>query len=272
MKILVLSDLHCEFHEDHGRKFVDSLPTGQHDVVVLAGDIAMQRHMFEVLGMFCEKFRHVIYVTGNHEYYRSDRGKVNATIRKIKSRHQNLHVLDKDIVEIDGQRFLGATLWFSQSRMSEALRPHWSDFACIVALHKWVYQENSEALNFFNREIKAGDIVISHHMPAWQSVHPKYAQEPSNCYYVTDVSPLIMEREPAFWIHGHTHESCDYTINKTRIVCNPYGYEGFADNHGGYTRGLNPNFRLDFTLETGHEPRTEEEAGRDAGSPEEASG
>jgi predicted phosphodiesterase len=26
------------------------------------------------------------------------------------------------------------------------------------------------------------------------------------------------------WIHGHTHDSFDYSRNGTRVVCNPRGY------------------------------------------------
>jgi hypothetical protein len=26
------------------------------------------------------------------------------------------------------------------------------------------------------------------------------------------------------WVHGHTHDSFDYTLNGTRVVCNPRGY------------------------------------------------
>jgi hypothetical protein len=29
----------------------------------------------------------------------------------------------------------------------------------------------------------------------------------------------------ALWTHGHTHDSFDYTFNKTRIICNPAGYQ-----------------------------------------------
>jgi hypothetical protein len=28
----------------------------------------------------------------------------------------------------------------------------------------------------------------------------------------------------SLWIHGHTHESVDYFVNSTRVVCNPRGY------------------------------------------------
>ncbi|MEO8655932.1 MAG: metallophosphoesterase, partial [Ramlibacter sp.] len=38
------------------------------------------------------------------------------------------------------------------------------------------------------------------------------------------------------WIHGHTHDSFDYRMNGTRVVCNPRGY---AKN------GVNENARFD---------------------------
>jgi len=28
----------------------------------------------------------------------------------------------------------------------------------------------------------------------------------------------------ALWIHGHTHDSFDYLVRDTRVVCNPRGY------------------------------------------------
>jgi hypothetical protein len=28
----------------------------------------------------------------------------------------------------------------------------------------------------------------------------------------------------SLWTHGHTHESFDYVVNGTRVVCNPRGY------------------------------------------------
>jgi predicted phosphodiesterase len=41
MHIQLLSDLHFEFHADHGQSFVESLDPRGVDVLVLAGDIAV---------------------------------------------------------------------------------------------------------------------------------------------------------------------------------------------------------------------------------------
>jgi hypothetical protein len=35
--------------------------------------------------------------------------------------------------------------------------------------------------------------------------------------------PKPGSRAPALWIHGHTHDSFDYLVGPTRIVCNPKG-------------------------------------------------
>jgi hypothetical protein len=31
------------------------------------------------------------------------------------------------------------------------------------------------------------------------------------------------------WTHGHTHETFDYVVGETRVVCNPRGYIGYED-------------------------------------------
>ena len=39
---------------------------------------------------------------------------------------------------------------------------------------------------------------------------------------------LIMDNDKKikYWIHGHTHDACDYMIGDTRVLCNPRGYIG----------------------------------------------
>jgi hypothetical protein len=53
------------------------------------------------------------------------------------------------------------------------------------------------------------------------------------------------------WIHGHTHESFDYVVNGTRVVCNPRGYA---------PRDLNPAFDPGLTVDV----QVNERARRDA--------
>lgn len=39
-----------------------------------------------------------------------------------------------------------------------------------------------------------------------------------------------MSAETSYEINGHTHSSHDRVLFDTRMVCNPYGYEGYERN------------------------------------------
>lgn len=241
MKLKLVSDVHFEFHADGGKSFVESLDPSGCDALVVAGDLCtVSRGLMNGLSMLCRRFPEVVFVEGNHEHYGSERGRVRATLRLSAERHPNLRVLDCGVIELAGGRILGAPLWFPDTPLARQLAPDWSDFQCAKKLSSWVYRENARAVEFLRRELREGDAVVTHHLPSWRSVHPRYAREPSNCFFVCDLEPLIAERRPAVWMHGHTHESMDYRIGPTRVVCNPFGYAG---------RDLNPRFRDDLVVE-----------------------
>ena len=60
-----------------------------------------------------------------------------------------------------------------------------------------------------------------------------------NACFVSDAEHLIDGRRARLWIHGHTHDSFDYSVNGTRVLCNPRGY---AKN------GMNENPAFDANL------------------------
>lgn len=227
MKLLVMSDLHLEFHKDGGRSFIASLRDDV-DGIVLAGDIATISSLKLALTLFCEKYPNVFMTYGNHEFYGSSKGTVTELVRKVQFKHPNLHVLNNSVVEVAGRRFIGTPLWYS--RVSTDYENAWSDFRWINNFRQWVYVENKRSVDFLDAEMRKDDIVVTHFLPSHQSVHPKWQGNPTNCFFVHDVENLIRERSPAFWIHGHTHESMQYSIGPTQVVCNPFGYVNFMLN------------------------------------------
>ena len=40
------------------------------------------------------------------------------------------------------------------------------------------------------------------------------------------------------WCHGHIHQSKDYMIGNTRIICNPRGYEAWDEVNLAWDRNL----------------------------------
>ena len=35
---------------------------------------------------------------------------------------------------------------------------------------------------------------------------------------------VVEKSEAKLWIHGHTHDNMEYSIDKTQVICNPRGY------------------------------------------------
>jgi Icc-related predicted phosphoesterase len=73
-------------------------------------------------------------------------------------------------------------------------------------------------------------VVITHHLPSRRLVSarfwPKDGSDGANGGFVGDCDNIIALHEPNLWIHGHTHDTIDTELWKTRIICNPAGYRG----------------------------------------------
>ncbi len=233
VRLQLLSDIHVEFHRDGGRAFVDSLDPAHVDVLVLAGDIAVADDIAPALSLFCRRYASaaVVYVHGNHEFYGSNRESVHATTRRAESENPNLVWLDCSIAELGGKRILGAPLWFARHADEQRLKRGMTDFSAIGAFESWVHLENTRTVGFFEDNLRPGDIVVTHHLPSQKSVARAYAGHPLNPFFVCELDPLILERQPRLWLHGHTHNSARYELGSTTVACNPFGYVGHELNH-----------------------------------------
>jgi len=244
MRALLVSDLHFEFHRDEGISLVESLPDA--DVLLCPGDLSNAAGLWDALLLLLERYPHVVYTYGNHEFYGSNIPAVKAKVEKLVTRlpkmgnvYGKLHVLDNSTCEIDGRRFVGTTLWFRGAPDSFQYEPMLNDFSQIGNAAR-IYEENAIAIKFLEDTVTPQDVVLTHHLPAPQSVHPKYKGSQINRFFLCDMAWLIEDRQPRLWVHGHTHESCDYVIGTTQVVCNPFGYAAYEEN---------PAFNSDLIIE-----------------------
>ena len=235
MKIQILSDLHLE-HSHRHPPFV--LPATDADVVVLAGDIDNGTRAID----WAEKAfpqQIVVYVPGNHEYYEADLKAAATALRERAQRSANVRLLDNDKLMIDGVRFFGSTLWTDfelfgprnlTQVMAESLK-YVVDFRKIrmgdgfltpqqtIDLHRSATAFLSAGLE---KPFPGKTVVITHHAPHPNSVHPRWAGNLVNAAFVSDLSRLM--GKSVLWFHGHTHDSFDFTIQGTRVLANPMGY------------------------------------------------
>ena len=232
MKIHILSDLHLE-----GYYFNIKECKTDADVLILAGDIGRLDHdHINVLKDFlCECkdiYENVIYVAGNHEFYFFDLYEGYNTLQTICD-EIGINFLQNAEVNIDGINFFGTTLWTDMNMMlaAEETKAYLNDFnlitiggKCITPEH--IYEVN-ELSRYYLRHTKA-NVIITHHVPNKEGIHPKYACSTGN-YGFQNVN-LLSKGE--LWLFGHTHDSADYWKDGTHFVCNPRGYG--TENYSGF--------------------------------------
>ena len=176
----------------------------------------------------------------------------------------HVRVLDGDEAIVDGVRFLGTTLWtdfmlfgegaeraaamveaersmrdFSRIRVGELPEKLFTpaDSAALFRIQAtWLESRLAEPF-------PGPTVVITHHAPSKRSIHPRFADSLLNACFVSDAERLIDGRRASLWIHGHTHDSFDYVLNGTRVVCNPRGY---ARNGVNENRGFDPNLAIEI--------------------------
>ena len=227
MRVQLLSDLHFEYDDDGGEAFVRSAEVAG-DVLVLAGDILPLQSLERVgqaFGWFCARWRDVVFVPGNHEYYRTSPAEGNALLVACAAALPNLHVLNPGLAVIGGQRFVGGTMWFPLTPDEPRYRGFLTDFSLIRDFVPWVHETHAAQLAYLEANVRDGDIVVTHHLPHPKSTPRRFADSPLNRFFVAGDAPALLERAGArLWLHGHTHAPRDYVIGRTRVVCNPRGY------------------------------------------------
>lgn len=236
MRIQLASDLHLEFliRNFPGERLI--VPAHQADVLVLAGDIS---HASSAIELFKNWPVPVLYIMGNHEAYG---GCIEAVQEELTHAAQGTSVrfLERDIADFGDVRFLGCTLWTDyRLRSNRTQRQLMENAQLRLNDHRLIRTRNGELFSpehalrdhersrawlsqELSRTYDGKTVVISHHGPHLQSVHHRYIGEPLNAAFVSDLSELLPKAD--LWLHGHVHDSFDYTVSGCRVVANPRGY------------------------------------------------
>lgn len=262
MKLQVMSDLHLEF----GGMRIENAGA---DVLVLAGDIfvadyfnrgetspyySKAEYALKFFRQCCDKFDYVVYIMGNHEHYM---GEFNTTIETLRNNllFSNLIISDNDVFTLKDKKFLAGTMWTNfdyNPVIANRVSGYLNDYRVIKNKESKTWRFTPEdALKEHNKLIYKFDqgpfdVIITHHAPSFKSRHIKWkaGDEGANYGYYSHLDDIVMESKASIWIHGHTHDSHDYCIGDTRIVCNPRGYVssiGTPEN-----REFNPNLVVEI--------------------------
>lgn len=242
MKIALLSDLHLSVHPME-------IPHTEADIVILAGDIWTPLAAMDWARRFAKP---TLYVAGNHEFYGSDLVSTLADLRRHAA-GSKVQVMERNEWHHQGVRFLGCTLWSdyrvlsSQAERSAGLAQATTlvrDFSRIrvapdfddrftPALSQMLFDGSVAWLEQRFAERHAGPtVVVTHFAPSEGSTHPRFAGSPLNACFISNLDAHILRWQPELWLHGHCHDSFDYRVGNTRVLCNPRGYakDGKVEN------------------------------------------
>jgi Icc-related predicted phosphoesterase len=201
-------------------------------------------------------------VYGNHESYGKNLEDMQRDIAAACRATDNVHFLNCSEHIIGNVRFLGTTLWTDfklfgddtrQSAMREAeavmvdykrIRLASKGFRKLRAADTAQFhaQQRLWLQSKLTEPFDGRTVVITHMAPSMQSVAVQYATDPVSAGYASNLEHLVEKAD--LWIHGHMHDSFNYSVGKCRVVCNPCGYL----TRGGGTENelFDPNFVVEM--------------------------
>lgn len=243
MKLRIISDLHLESHSNYT---LPEMVDDHKQVLILAGDtlpfcLFDKKEYSKFFKDITERFKHVIYIPGNHEYYHGDIVESEKLFLKTlsKKKFNNFSYLNKGIIELEGIKIIGSCLWTGINNGDPlAMALYYKGMNDFFAIKNGKFRLTPEVvrstylnhLEYIKDNIEEGSVIITHHAPSHKSITKQYVGDSLNPFFYNELDEMIMDTKPALWVHGHTHSSLNYRIENTRVICNPKGYKNFYGN------------------------------------------
>jgi hypothetical protein len=247
-RIQYISDIHLEFHDklNSGSIQPEMFLNPVAPYLALCGDIGFpERPALRVFLEWCSKnYQHVFWVPGNHEFYNFGLLEKHTYVKKIDLCRKvceplsNVHFLQKETYFLAEWNLwiAGCTLWSAFSP-DQDMRVGFSmndtrqiytdegENAFPSDLRKWHQEEKEWLLEQVDtcERMKFELLVLTHHLPSYDLIHPKYQGHPLDYCFASQLdshihSPIVG------WLCGHSHSPVQKEINGVPCALNPYGY------------------------------------------------
>lgn len=258
------SDLHLERYISREYNFNDFIkPVAP--ILILLGDIGTSSsNILQTFLYDCSKaFTLVLYVPGNHEYYSDGLtiNQINDYFTCLTKSFHNIIFMNNKTYEhtINGKTitFIGTTLWSKILSTERAyINGVSNDFKKIyvkerilldVRTYNNFHRENVNWLIAELNKIKSANdlsvdkspdksvdsltqpnnitIILSHHLPSYNLIAPKYTSHMGNSMYVTNLNYILESYSVSHWLFGHSHATVNNIISGTVCCSNPLGYK-----------------------------------------------
>ncbi len=247
MKIQFISDLHLETQINKSICYYEKLLIPSAPILVLAGDIGMFEKSEDVINFLnwaCNEWDQVVYVIGNHEYYRTttpvlykekyknaDLSLALFRFKKEVAHLTNLNILERGILKLGKIWIAGTTLWSRVDKKRPSL-PQYVKQRLNITAEEYLarHKRDKEWLLRVHREASKTGInvvAVTHHCPHLNFI-PKNRWTISNSDMYATTIDVQNNSSPGgikWWIFGHTHFNVDQLKNGIRYITNQCGKE-----------------------------------------------
>lgn len=247
MNIDYISDLHINHYvpfihnqikwQKRTVAFVESvlLIDNPSDILIIAGDFSEQNQQtIWTIETFAKYYKNVIIVFRNHDLYllsknqekkyKNDSRNRTKQIVDYFSDHKHIHVLDNEIVTINGKTFAGSKLWYNpKTEDGKWFYNNISNDSQYIKIKHTLnsYEPIHEAdMTFYQSLIDSQtqvDVMITHVPPI---IISENTDDAYNECYTSPVPSLIAP----FWVCGHQHITYSFEKDGTQFHMNPMGY------------------------------------------------
>lgn len=263
-----VSDVHIEFYKDQEKMWFELFPEPDpFGLLLLNGDIQLWTYggkmkedgpVFKMLDFLSKRFKAVVYIPGNHEYYRGIAGHYyDSKFKKILKANNlnNIFLLNNDelIINEGVARILGSTLWTSMDEknpffeMDVSRHNNYSRKSPLNDLNKIRFTDDKSSFpllnvrsirklhnrskSYLNKKLNenfAGiTIVATHHVPTNLVINEELKVYKDNLLpaYVEPLEYLVEKSD--VWFFAHTHQVYDKFIESlnSRLISNAGGYK-----------------------------------------------
>lgn len=224
---------------------IPPLEKDKETILILAGDICNSETAIFIppfLARCEERFREVLYIPGNHEYYGGTLLHLAGKITKmIEDKNLRTKFAEQQVIKFEDEKvaFVMAILWTDMDRGNPIamynVRNGLNDYRRIsdgrghTIIPEYIVAEFNKNKAYLMEHVPQLQqegykvVVVTHHAPSHQS-NVGYEGSKVTFGFVSAMDEDVLDLHPHLWIHGHCHAHLDYKIGETRVVCNAHGY------------------------------------------------
>lgn len=270
-EVRLFSDLHLEFDDTFT---IRNLKPNQ--IIILAGDIHVKTRGIPWIKEILKHGNHVVFVAGNHEFYKTQMYKVIRAYTKLENEFENFHFLNDSSVIINNIEFLGGTLWtnmdnenpevyipLGEKRFDRYSKKGMWDYRYIYVdrdepnnKKRYNVLKTKDTVRLHKKTVaylksRAGkhptQFVVTHHTPHSVFLNSKRDKENplSRFSYYSELHDLA--KKFSYWAAGHTHKKVDETIDGVRYLSEPRGYSKTKNPDDDYVQDFQENKIIKIT-------------------------